>query len=106
VSTLAFCTDGALVLITQSRQTAASKGRIASSGSGSLEQRDFAMGQHDVLQSVFIRGVERELREECNIEQSEIASTHVIGHGRWLNRSAKPELFAVTLLNVPGSDIE
>jgi hypothetical protein len=98
VSTLAFCSDGKLLLTAQTRKSLGSPGLLAPSGSGALEQRDLDGG--GCLQDILVRGVVRELQEETRVKQSELgeAKTEIIGYGRWLSRGAMPEFSAVTVL--------
>lgn len=103
VSTLAVTSDGAVLLVRQSPRNAASRDRLAPSGSGSLEPRDWREGQ--TLAQLAIAGAERELREESLIRPEEIAETVVVGWGRWLERGGKPEFFCVSVLRVTAAEV-
>jgi 8-oxo-dGTP pyrophosphatase MutT (NUDIX family) len=103
ISTIALTTDGAAVLIQQSRRNVGSPLLLAPSGSGSLHPRD--LGSGPVLQDIVRHGMERELREETGITREEIGRTSVIAFARWLERGAKPEFFGVTELKVPSADV-
>jgi hypothetical protein len=101
VSTVAFTTDGFLVLVNQSGRNAASALLLAPPGSGTLEPRDLAAGPS--LQDVVRAGMERELCEEAAIGRDEIGSTRVVGFARWMERGGKPEFFGLTTLTVPAA---
>ncbi|MGN9774420.1 hypothetical protein ACTMS0_01360 [Micromonospora sp. H33] len=98
ISTLAFTTDGLLLLVAQTRDNVGSPGLIAPSGSGALEPADLPSG--GTVQDSIRAGAERELREECNLRPQEIVASDILGHGRWISRGAMPEFCAVTLLDL------
>jgi hypothetical protein len=99
VSTLAFTSDGKLLLVYQTVDVAGSPGLIAPSGSGALEPRDLPGGGRASLQDIVVAGANRELMEECNIDSADIeGGAEVIGFGRWVSRGAMPEFCAVSLL--------
>lgn len=105
ISTLAFTSDDQLLVVHQSPHNVASARLLAPSGSGTLEPRDLsAAGAGASLQEVLVHGMERELREEAGIGPDDILETRVVGFGRWLERGAKPEFFAVTRLKIPAED--
>ncbi|WP_207573516.1 hypothetical protein [Mycolicibacterium celeriflavum] len=101
VSTLAMTTDDFLVLPLQSEASSSSARLLAPSGSGSLEPRDLS----DSAASTLLRGVERELREECGLTRSDIAGSRLIGFGRWLEHGGKPEFIALTALTIEAGAI-
>jgi hypothetical protein len=108
VSTLAFSSDGKLLLVQQTPKNIGSPGLRAPSGSGALEKRDLPTSADSVmLQSVVSRGAARELAEECHLSSDEIEmdGTSVVAFGRWLTRGAMPEFSCVTLLKNEGSEI-
>jgi hypothetical protein len=71
-----------------------------------LEPADLmAAGDHASLQDVLVHGMQRELCEETGIGLDDVLETRVIGFGRWLERGAKPEFFAVTRLKIPAAHI-
>lgn len=107
ISTLAFSADGKLILVQQTQKNVGSPGLRAPSGSGALERQDaFRVPDRTVsLSRVLLHGMERELREECNLQESEIETSALTGFGRWLSRGAMPEFSGVTLLSVEGDDI-
>ncbi|MFG1919420.1 NUDIX hydrolase [Micromonospora sp. NPDC048898] len=105
VSTLAFTSDGQLLLVAQTRDNVGSPGLLAPSGSGSLEPQDVSPQSTPTLQEIIRTGAERELREECHINSAEIEGSDLLGYGRWLSRGATPEFCAVTFLNVAGDQL-
>lgn len=104
-STLAFTSDGKLVLVEQSRRNARSQGLFAPSGSGSLEPQDFAMASALNLRDLAANGANRELAEETGIRPEEIATSRFLGFGRWLEKAACPELFTLTRLSIHSDDL-
>ncbi len=96
VSTLAFVGEDVLI-VNQSARSGASKDLLAPSGSGSLEPRD-GLGAFapDTLQALVRRGMERELREECNLPADTVLQTRLTGFARWLEFGGKPEFLGVT----------
>jgi hypothetical protein len=106
ISTLAFTSDDLLVVVHQSQRNVASARLLAPSGSGTLEPDDLvAAGVGASLQDVLVHGMERELCEETGIGVDDVRETQVVGFGRWLERGAKPEFFAVTRLKISASEI-
>lgn len=106
VSTLAFTTDGRLLVVAQTKDNVGSPGLLAPSGSGALEPQDVPPpSAAPTLQEIIRNGAERELQEECNVEPAEIEDTDLLGYGRWLSRGATPEFCAITLLNVSGDRV-
>ncbi|MDR7380601.1 hypothetical protein [Promicromonospora iranensis] len=103
VSTLAITTDDHLVVTLQTTRSQASSGRLAPSGSGALEPRDYS--DSSFLHELICRGAERELREETTISRTAIGRSAVVGYGRWLDRGAKPEFFCVTALTVSSQEL-
>jgi hypothetical protein len=106
ISTLAFTADDLLLVVHQSQRNIASGRLLAPSGSGTLEPDDLiAAGVGASLQDVLVHGMERELCEEVGIGVDDVLETRVVGFGRWLERGAKPEFFAVTKLKVLARDV-
>ncbi len=105
ISTIAFTSDQALVLTSQTERNIYSGDLLAPSGSGSLDLRDLSAPE-DILQHAVRHGMERELCEETGIRSSEIRSTEVIGFARWLDRGAKPEFLGITRLWITAKDVE
>jgi hypothetical protein len=95
ISTLGITTDGYLVVVSQTEQNVESGGRLAPSGSGSLDPVDLSAGT--ALDAVLAAGMERELREECDLPDVGL-ETYLTGFARWIERGAKPEFFGVTLM--------
>lgn len=106
VSSLAFTTDGQLILVAQAKDNVGSPGLIAPSGSGALEPRDVPQdGTGLTIGDIALRGAERELREECHISSDEVEISMIVGHGRWISRGAMPEFCAVTLLQLTSDQV-
>lgn len=103
VSTLAFGTDGLLVLVEQGVDAASSGGLVAPSGSGSLEPRDVRLGAR--LADTVVAGMERELGEELNLPRDARLTTAVTGWFRWWEKGAKPEYVGLTVLDLPAEDV-
>lgn len=119
VSTLAFTSDGYLLLVDQSHQNLQSAGLVAPSGSGSLDLEDLPAGQTefgllDWLDDVCCR----ELREELGIQPSVEFSdkrraslesvsvlTQVIGFALYLHRGGKPEFFYLARLSCSADEL-
>lgn len=97
ISTLALTTDGRVPIVKQGAGSAQSAGLNAPSASGSLDWDDIEF--EDTLQELIVRGVERELIEECSIKREHIIKTVVVGHARLLHRGGIPEFFCFTLLS-------
>ena len=98
VSTLAFTTEGLLVVV----------GDGDPSGGGPLEPRDLATPDgaprqtlHDVLRA----GMERRLRESTGLSRGSVAATELTGFARWMERGAKPEFFGITRLSASSNSI-
>jgi hypothetical protein len=101
ISTLAFTSDGLLLLVHQSESNVASQRLYAPSGSGTLDPKDLkVVGKDASLQDLLAYGMEREMSEETGISTSDIIGTKVVGFGRWLERGAKPEFFGLTRLKI------
>ncbi|VXB51826.1 conserved hypothetical protein [Arthrobacter sp. 9V] len=105
-STLAFTSDGKLVVIEQSKRNARSRGLYAPSGSGSLEARDFGRLASTTLDHLAANGANRELEEEAGVAESEIVESQFLGFGRWLDKAACPELFTITRLSVSSDELD
>ena len=105
VSTVAVTSDGALVLVRQSSSAVSSPGRLAPSGSGSLESVDVRVARQASsgrlrLADVLVAGMQRELAEELNLQDAEISMTAISGHFRWFENGTKPEYTGVSLLGI------
>ncbi|MEU8414446.1 hypothetical protein AB0C24_16815 [Amycolatopsis japonica] len=108
VSTIAFTSDGKLVVVRQSGRNSASALLLAPSGSGSLEPQDLDTpdgGRRRMLHTAVIAGMERELREETGLLPGEISSTRLAGFARWMERGAKPEFLGITELSVDSATL-
>lgn len=110
VSTLAFDRDRTLILVAQSEEALSSQGAWAPSGSGSLEPIDFPhrgpSGRRSYpLSDVIVRGMNRELAEEANVDPVLIDWSTVTGYFRWLSKGAKPEYVGITTLSAPAAEL-
>jgi hypothetical protein len=104
ISTLAFTSEGLLLIGHQSWRNTSSKRLLAPSGSGTLDQDDLKSVDQDAsLQDLLAYGMEREMCEETGVNSTSIVETRVVGFGRWLERGAKPEFFGLTRLNIPAA---
>lgn len=102
-STLAITNDGFLVLMVNGKSSAIASGKMTSSGSGSSDWKDL---NSEFGLTAFIRKTAlRELSEELGIELLSIATSGVIGYGRFIDRGGKPEFFGVARLSVGRSEI-
>jgi 8-oxo-dGTP pyrophosphatase MutT (NUDIX family) len=115
-STIAFTSDGHLILIDQTSANIQSSGLLAPSGSGSLDWSD-RLGKHGSparsLGPWLAQASLRELREEIGVDahchgisegQRRLFAaleidTVPIGFGGFLHRGGKPEFFFVAVLN-------
>lgn len=104
VSTLAFTSDGKLVLVWQAPDNYNSPGLFAPSGSGALAPADL-VGASD-LQTLVMRGANRELCEETGVLSSEIGHTEALGFARWLSKGGMPEFYGYTLLGVTSDELD
>jgi len=103
VSTLAWTTDGYLVTSVQGAKNARNQGKRAPSGSGGVDFRDlYASSQSASLQAFLIRAMERELREECGLEEEAcLVHTLIIGFARLVHEGGLPEFFGVSVIHAP-----
>ena len=109
VSTIAVTSDGFLVLNRQSSCSSANAGRIAPSGSGSVDYADYLELTDSLdtvcLDDVLIKAAERELKEESCIGDVGI-ETRLIGHFKLISRGGKGDFMCVSRLDCTKSDIE
>lgn len=98
VSTLAFTLDRQVLLVQQSAENVSERDRLAPSGSGSAEPQDVSPGA-ELLNSLLVRAMERELREECNLAHARMR-TRVLGYSRWIDHGAKPEFYGITAVGI------
>lgn len=105
VSTIAITSDGMFVITEQSVRNVGEQGLLAPSGSGSLEPKDFGSATSMDVLKLSIAGANRELQEEASVDPKDIMSSYFLGFGRWLNKAANPEVFAVTFLNVDSHEL-
>lgn len=105
VSSIAVTSDGMFVITEQSVRNVGEQGLLAPSGSGSLEPKDLGGATSMDVAELSIAGANRELQEEASIEPGDISSSYFLGFGRWLNKAASPEVFAVTFLSVDSHEL-
>jgi hypothetical protein len=107
VSTLAFTTDGKMLLTVQGTRSASEPGLFAPPGSGSVDLQDIRRLHNGerVLVEFIACAMQRELVEESNIHYGDIAWTEVLGYFRWINKGAKPEYVGVTLLKLSSDEL-
>ena len=86
--------DGMVLFVRQSRRNSVAPGAVSASASGSLEWKDGRRGPH-TLRSIILRGMKRELAEECGVRPDEIHGAALTGFYRWWNRGAKPEFCGI-----------
>jgi hypothetical protein len=111
VSTIAHTADNLLVFWRQNNQAMMSQLKLAPTGSGSCDVRDFHVSHNDA-NSVEV-AMMRELLEESKLvdnyqedewlhakPSSPIKNTQIIGHFRWVNQGGKPEFVGATKLAV------
>jgi hypothetical protein len=110
-STLAFSSDGHLMIVYQSDKNLQSANFLAPSGSGSLDWADMAASNAPDLLSLVRYGAERELREECALDddgsgrQRISSKVMVTGFVRMLHRAGKPEFFCLGRISAPSYEI-
>lgn len=106
VSTLIRTKDDKLILFKQSKHSAINTGKYVPSSSGSLDFVDYEEGM--TLHQLLIKGVNREVVEECALAKSQekLISTELLGYARLLSRGGKPEFFLYTYLNLESSEID
>lgn len=105
VSTLGFTEDNHLVIFKQNNAVISSCDLLVPSGSGSSDKKDY---EEDSFLKTVIKGMERELKEECCLkkEQASNFKTLLIGYFRWLEKGGKPEFIGITKMHgVEYSDI-
>jgi len=106
VGSLAFTSDGQLVLTVQARGSAQNPNLLVPSASGSADWGDLREGDH--LPGFLVRAMERELAEECGLEGMRPAprvETRLLGFARLLMRGGKPEFFGVSYVDAPFADL-
>jgi hypothetical protein len=114
-SVLAFTSDGYLMIIYQSKDNRQSADLLAPSGSGSLDWgRDYARSRATDLLTLVRCGAERELREECSLNEYKDRAikkrrigSHVIvtGFSKMLHRGGKPEFYCLGWIDAPAKEL-
>lgn len=103
VSTLGITNDYCLSVVTTSSHSAQYADKRAPSGSGSLDWADCR--NSETLQQAIVIGLERELYEEINLDFTVNLDTKLIGYAQYLNRGAKPEFFALTMIDASSDSL-
>lgn len=103
-NTLAFTSNGKMILWRQGTSALRSVGLLAPSGSGSLDFSDYENISNKNISELVIKGMERELLEECHSSgkmiSNFISKTMLIGYYRWLGKAGLPGFLGVSKLNV------
>lgn len=106
-STLALTKDRQLVIAKQPKRSGVNGDRMAPSGSGSTDFKDFKRIREDATyEKLVVATMERELREECSLSKRVRMKTMIIGHARLVERGGKPDFFGITYLDCNFSDIK
>ncbi len=103
VSTLAISNDNQVVFLQQGSKNLVGTNKYIVSASGSVEYSD--RRNCTFFGDIIVKAMERELREECNLEAKDIIETNVIGFGRLLDRGGKPEFFGISKVNLTVNEI-
>ena len=103
VSTLLLTKDNYVILTMQGNKNYIESKKYTLSASGSLEYKDKKGCK--TFGDIIVKGMNRELSEECNIPYSSIIDTKLIGYGRLLNRGGKPEFFGITRVNLAAEEV-
>ena len=99
-SSLAFTSDGSLIVTRQSAESAKEPNNLAPSGSGSADLADAR--DCTTIGELALRSINRELTEECGVGEEMIAS-RLCGYARILQRGGKPDFFAISRMSKPAS---
>lgn len=108
-SVMALTDDGEMLVVHQNNRTHQSSGRLAPSGSGSLDWID--IGERTDLLDIVRHGAKRELEEECvlidpNGKYKPIKNEILLtGFVRMLHRGGKPEFFGIARVEGKADDI-
>ncbi len=110
-STLAFSSDGHLMIVYQSKHNLQSESFLAPSGSGSSDWSDVtASGAKDLL-SLVLFGAQRELAEECALNDDGTGRKQfrskliVTGFARMLHRGGKPEFYCLAKIDATYNEL-
>lgn len=96
-STLAITKDKYIIITKNPPGADVNSSKMVPSGSGSTDKKDYIIG--DTYGSLVTRTMERELREECNLDNNIRMKSIVIGYARLLNRGGKPDFFGLTYVD-------
>jgi len=108
-SVMAFTKDGEMLVVHQNKQNHQSVGRLAPSGSGSLDWDD--VGDRTDFLDIARYGAKRELDEECMlVDEDEKYSTIdsevlLTGFVRMVHRAGKPEFFGIARIDATSDEI-
>lgn len=97
-STIVIDADGYIHLTKQGRSSVIAAGKLTSTGSGSFDWSSNVNDGQNFCNLIKCE-IERELCEETGLDLKSIRQTHLLGMARHRGRGAKPEFFAVTLVN-------
>lgn len=116
ISIFAITSDGFVVFVRQTEGNSVSPGIFASSGSGSLEYKDYLRATKALPKNankldfvdLILNGMLRELREEsgAQIEYIDWGSAFLTSYFRWISRAAKPEFTGIVRLNTTFAELK
>lgn len=108
-NTIAFTKDKRMILWRQNESAMRSVGLLAPTGSGSLDFSDYTELSTKNLFALAVRGMERELLEECHPGGSKISnfidSTKVVGFYRWVGKAGLPGFLGISKINAMQSEV-
>jgi len=108
-STIAFTSDGCMLLVEQTANNIQSANLLAPSGSGSFDWSDFENSEGEDFIEFCARAAQRELLEELGLEplycgQNVPIALQPIGFGLYIHRGAKPEILFLARLGITAAD--
>jgi hypothetical protein len=112
-STLAFSSDGFLVLTDQTERNQHSGGKLSPSGSGSFDWSDVEAEKGGDFITLVKKAAARELMEETGLDQdpnfdsAKLVQDHlvIIGFTRLIHRAGKPEFFCLARIDKTMAEI-
>jgi DNA-binding winged helix-turn-helix (wHTH) protein len=113
-STLAFSSDGYLMILYQNELNRRSSGTLVPSGSGSMDWKDVDNSDTTQFLSLIRYAAQRELREECSLEAVETGADRrrgidsdvlVTGYTRLLSGCGKPEFYCLGYIAAKAAEI-
>ena len=108
VSTIAITSDHRVIIILQGDKNLQDSKKFNVSATGSLDYKD---KKHcKTFNELLIKGLERELCEECYINKCKDKDkikidTEIFGYGRFLHRGGKPEFFGISYVEMEAEDL-